>query len=145
MKGGHNRRTVSEHLQSGTLRPGRHGERLASAEAHKPKKPPTCPRELTGEARKLWRSLVGELANVLGPTDGPTLALLCVTHAELMRSAMRLATLEPGSEDHARLSRSMRGQHETYAKLAEKFGLSPVDRERLPVPTTGEVGGVVRW
>ena len=142
---GRPRKTTAEHRRDGTSRADRHGEQFAAAGAFAPNRPPIAPNGLDGAALELWELLVEELEGVVGPLDGPSLALLCTTYAELLRAARKLAELEPDSTEYARLSRSIRGHNETYLKLAALFGLSPSDREKLPVPDTGEVAGVVHW
>lgn len=137
---GRPRKTISEVLRDQTFRADRHADRLRAAESNGPSKPPTRPRSLKGEARKLWDVLVKELAGVVGPRDAASLVMLCTSYAAWLKTSAKLEELEPGTTEHARTTRALKGLFETYEKLAAKFGLDPISRERLPqLATTGEL------
>jgi P27 family predicted phage terminase small subunit len=102
---------------------------------------PACPKDLTGEAREMWRRVVPELASrgVLAKVDRAALADMCVCWARLQeceRDVSSRGLLVPGDRGPVKnpacqLSRQYRQQFQAWAR---QFGLTPDGRARLPEP-----------
>ena len=135
MKGGANRKSVAQHVRDGTFRPERHAG-AAAAVGGPPKKPPTKPKTLVGEGARLWRAVCESLAGVIGPADGAALLQLCLAHDEVVRCFGAMSQHAPGSEEHGRLARALASVTATFDRLAVRFGVTPLDRERLPAART---------
>lgn len=109
---------------------------------------PPCPPHITGRAREHWDYVCAELNRygMLARTDMGQLALLCTTWAryveaeEMIALAAQQAPLSKGwlqKKDGGGMSvapwlRVSRDAIDQYTRLAQKFGLSPTDRVRMP-------------
>jgi phage terminase small subunit len=95
---------------------------------------PSMPRGLDDEAKRFWREVVPKLGarGVLRDVDGAMLQSMAEWWGELcrMKTAMREAV--PGTREHTFLASVTQGCQKRFDFLAGRFGLSPIDRCRLP-------------
>jgi P27 family predicted phage terminase small subunit len=121
-------KAIRLHIEEGTYKPSRHGDR--SAPGPEAKLPPR-PAGLKGEARQFWDRHVVPLESlgILTKVDLPLLEALCETFA-LYRAALKEAKRYPLMQD-ARMA------WKTYAELFNRqiaeCGLTPVARARLKI------------
>jgi P27 family predicted phage terminase small subunit len=89
------------------------------------------PRNLRGEARKLWQSVVPllEAAGILGSLDGAVLTALCESWA-LYRAAADVALADPLN---VAARRAFEVYHKLFLSAASKCGLTLSDRQRLQI------------
>lgn len=122
--GGHNKKSIEQHLADGTYRENVHG---ALADHVQPSGKPVKPRGLKGRAATAWKHLVEATPEgVYGEQDTELLALYCQLWQEV--------------EDYRKS-----GPVGTYLKFVEKFisiaarvGAGPIDRSRLKMKTKPE-------
>jgi P27 family predicted phage terminase small subunit len=89
------------------------------------------PRNLRGEAAKLWKTVVPllEAAGILSALDGPVLVTTCEAWA-LYRAAADAALKDPRC---TQARRSYESYHKLFLASASKCGLTIADRQRLQV------------
>ena len=116
---------LSAHLAEGTFRADRHAKPSAAAETAGdiPRKPV----ELGEVESEHWHTVIEHRGPWLHESDGPALRALC----ELW--ALRQKTLVLLSDNPAdKVTRTaFASYHDQWAKLAAKFGITPVDRARM--------------
>jgi P27 family predicted phage terminase small subunit len=131
-------KTVEQHKQDGTYQKCRHADRGTNME---PVKSVSCPEKLTGEARKLWDTVVPRLcsADLVTEADKPVLehAFHCYGLAVDLH---RIAEKHEGGEaayiasltrmDKDVVYESLRYMQE-FDKIMYKFGMTPVERARI--------------
>jgi P27 family predicted phage terminase small subunit len=102
---------------------------------------PTCPKELSPEAKRKWRELVPLLleAGLLTPLDRSILAMYCSTwstlvaaQAILAREGLTVPTGEGGVKNHPVLAIQQSATNQLRL-LGQQLGLSPEGRLRLHV------------
>lgn len=152
--GGHNKKPTALRVLEGNP-----GKRPLPVNEPKPAPiAPTCPSWLGKEARKEWRRLAPLLhrLNLLTQLDRGDLAAYCDSYGRMVEAAQELAKLSRGAgcynypqKDAAGVLvgiktgewaqvRMIRKCKEEMTRYSAKFGLSPVDRARMSVPTVGE-------
>jgi P27 family predicted phage terminase small subunit len=102
---------------------------------------PTCPACLDGEARKEWKRLVAELADLglLTRLDRGLLAAYCQAHAlwvEAVCSIRRYGTMVKSPNGFAMQSPYVavaNKQVEIMVRIAAEFGMTPSSRTRIRV------------
>lgn len=115
--GGHNRKSIEQHLADGTYRENVHG---ALADHVQPSGKPIKPRGLKGRAATAWKHLVDSTPEgVYGEQDTELLALYCQLWEDVHEQRVN-------------------GTFASYMKAVEKFisiaarvGAGPIDRSRL--------------
>ena len=114
----------------GAYRSDRHAGRLEL-----PPGVPSPPRWLTREACAEWRRIVPTLAsrNIVSEVDRAGIALLCTSWSDMRKHALAADRATPGSAEWRRYLVSRNESFQVWLKLAERFGLTPVDRRRLRV------------
>lgn len=104
---------------------------------------PTSPRTLAPRAAALFNWLIDKLGadapdSAWARVDGVTLAAL----AELLESQERIASLLADDSGSLGLMRMRLQYAAQISRMSAIIGLSPIDRERLPKPPTGDDGDV---
>ena len=103
---------------------------------------PECPDYLEGEARELWTNLGGELVKrgVLTALDFDSFAALCICYGNTVQ-AQRILQKEgiviadkKGSTKKNPAYSMWSGYMNLYRMFCNDFGLSPVSRNRVPIP-----------
>ena len=119
---------------AGTYRPDRHAAR---EHAPQPGGYPKMPDWLDGEARALWESTVPTLIDmgIARGVDAPALAGLCRWYSVWRQADARL---QRGDGDSYKGSIEAAAAWKNYSAVAAKFGLTPVDREKISVTETTE-------
>jgi P27 family predicted phage terminase small subunit len=115
--------------------------RLNNAEPRPAPRVPTCPACLNGEARKEWKRLVAELADLglLTRLDRGLLAAYCQAHAlwvEAVCSIQRYGTMVKSPNGFAMQSPYVavaNKQVEIMVRIAAEFGMTPSSRTRIRV------------
>jgi P27 family predicted phage terminase small subunit len=100
------------------------------------------PDDLTGDAAELWRAVVPRLlkAGLLIAEDAPALRDMCVCWQRLQECEREIARDGPvvegyrGSKVKHPAVAVARSYRESLQKYFQKFGLEPMDRQRLPEP-----------
>jgi P27 family predicted phage terminase small subunit len=115
--------------------------RLNDAEPRPSPRVPTCPACLDGEARKEWKRLVAELAQLglLTRLDRGLLAAYCQAHAlwvEAVSSIGRYGTMVKSPNGFPMQSPYIavaNKQVEIMVRIASEFGMTPSSRTRIRV------------
>jgi P27 family predicted phage terminase small subunit len=91
------------------------------------------PAELDGEALRVWKGIVGPLAErgIVTAGDVPAAQAMCEFWA-LYRLALVQAKIDP-LDKNARCA--VKAYSSEFDRLASRFGLTPSDRQRLKAPT----------
>jgi P27 family predicted phage terminase small subunit len=99
---------------------------------------PKRPRNLAGEARKLWDSVVPQLAEagILAAVDAAALTACCEAW-QLYRLAADAALANP---TNAEGRRAVEVYHRMFLAAAAKCGLTPGDRQKMKVPPPAKSG-----
>lgn len=130
---------------------GNPGKRpLNRAEPRPTAKIPSCPKTLTGEARKEWRRVTRELAalGLVTTIDRAVLALYCQAWGRWVDAEAQLAKLGPerwtfttenGFEGQTPWLGIANKAASEVRKLAAEFGMTPSSRSRVTVTKAEEV------
>ena len=103
-------------------------------------KSPTCPRWISGEARKEWKRLASELASmkVISQTDRSSLEQYCVAYQQ-WRDSLKVIAAEgvmidtpTGLREHPQ-GKIARECANLIHKMLAQFGMTPAARSRLQV------------
>lgn len=135
---GRPKKTLGEVLKDKTFRADRHAPLLASAT--RPVTAPTRPADLTGPAAELWDTITTTFRDTIGETDAVALHALCCWWDHWKRIETWLRAAIPGTTEHGRLLRALATATKGFSTFSIRFGLSPIDRERLPPPHTADPG-----
>jgi phage terminase small subunit len=127
------RKPVELRLLEGTHKPSVHGPAPEPGDH----KPPTKPADLTGEAAKVWASLVKLLKPVIRESDGPLLVELCRWWAELKKCQTVIHNLSPVEPGYNKVLIGVGICSDKVDKLAARFGLTPSDRAKLRFEAAG--------
>lgn len=121
---------------------GNPGKRALNKREPQPRRMlPPCPRHLTGEARREWRRMGGELVRlgVMTAVDKATFAAYCVAWARWVDAEANVAKLGPIVKtangnliQNPYLAVANRAL-EQMTKLAAEFGMTPSSRSRVQV------------
>ena len=131
------RKPIERHVLDGTYRADRHGAILADlGDAFAP---PVKPPDLTGDASKLWDTLIVMLAGVVRDRDGLMLSELCEWWSELRRVKTALVASAPDAKGYNQLLVAAGICSDKFDKIANRFGLTPCDRAKLGAESTGPV------
>lgn len=117
----------------------RRGSRRAKARAaglELPVAAPSPPKWLDTEARAEWNRVApilverGSIASV----DRAALAVLCTSWSEYhaLGRVLDSAEFEHGSQERKRVSAERNEAYTRWAAMAQRFGLTPADRARVP-------------
>jgi phage terminase small subunit len=146
---GRPRKTLEELKKSGSYRPGKHGDR---AKENRPSSaptarvmtddvetPPTCsklvkPENLDSVASECWDHVVGQLGSALFRTDEKQLEQLCRWYSRWKACEVALNNAEAGSVAYSRLIKDAAAASAAFDRIARRFGLTPADRDAVPVP-----------
>jgi P27 family predicted phage terminase small subunit len=124
--GGHNKKSAAELKLHGTYRRDRHEKKRGLPTDGSPEKPTW----LDPTASALWDRLTAAFPpGAVGAADTMALAAACEMWS-LYRAAVAVAKQHPTDKD-ARISAT--SYLAMFNKLAGKFGLTPVDRQRLGI------------
>ena len=109
-------------------------------------KAPSCPRDLTADAKKVWRKLVPELRalGLLTVLDGELLSVYCQTYADWLHyrkqivqyGDMQIIRNDDGTPKYMQQSPYVGMANRAVAILksyAAEFGFSPASRTRISV------------
>ena len=119
------------------------GSRLAVGRDGEPRVPveaPTCPRELSDEAKAEWRRVVKQLkaAGLIATMDRGQLAAYCDAWGDFIRAVRQIAALEKrykgkGFERAIRagLVAAKAKASDRLTRIADRFGFSPAARTRV--------------
>src|SRR5688500_3804951 len=115
--------------------------RLNDAEPRPSSRAPTCPACLDGEARKEWKRLVAELAELglLTRLDRGLLAAYCQAHAlwvEAVSSIQRYGTMVKSPNGYPMQSPYVAVANnpvDIMVRIASEFGMPPSSRTRIRV------------
>jgi phage terminase small subunit len=125
---------VEQRLIEGTYKPSRHGPLpVVNGDGGAPVKP----KHVKGEAAKVWKNLLTLLAERVQQSDGGMLGELCIWWARLNTINASLDELEPGSAEFGRALIQAGIATDKVSKMAQQFGLTPADRAKLGVVSTG--------
>jgi hypothetical protein len=102
---------------------------VASAEPVKLEKPSG----MSKEEGELWATLTRLLRGVLKEQDGPMLAELCRSWAQLDLVRKSLRESKPGERGYNQLLTALKMCLDSVEKIAAKFPLTPAERGRLKV------------
>lgn len=127
------RKPVELRILDGTHKPSVHGPAPEPGDH----KPPKKPADLTGEAAKVWASLVKLLAPVLRESDGFVLAELCRSWAELKKCQTVLRGMSPVEPSYNKVLIGTSINLDKVNKMASLFGLTPSDRAKLRFEAAG--------
>jgi P27 family predicted phage terminase small subunit len=133
------RKPDEQHILAGTWRADRHGDPSASVVATGE---PEAPPHLKGAALAFWREVVPLLvgAGLAKAVDAPMLAQLCEWHT-VYRGAMD-ALLKKGGRTKENILASAIAQ-DKFTALAQRFGLSCLDRTKLRADAAPKKSGVL--
>lgn len=118
-------KSVAQHKIDGTFRRDRHGDRMETRfEQGLPEKPET----LTGDASRLWDTVVSGLPDgALCHVDWAALSVACSAFAFARRFREQLER----DPLNTKLMRCWCKAEQLFLTLSSRFGLSPLDRTRL--------------
>jgi len=107
---------------------------------------PSKPDDMLPEASSFLDRFVPKLVEmgVAKGIDTAQLTSLCVSWGEMERCRSAIQALDPRSEKYFRLQHQHAVWKKAFDVLAAKFGLTPVDREKLHVEKPKENTGVKR-
>ena len=133
-RGGRPPKPTALHVLHGTYRKDRHGGTAPAIAGGVVR----MPHGLTGEAKAFWQRIITPLvhAGVVTAIDVPAATMLCEAWG-LYRAAAALAANNPLDADARCAMSTYQGM---FDKLAARFGLTPVDRQRLKIEPTATVG-----
>lgn len=122
------------HIAEGTHRRDRHGD---PAEAVPSFGVPERPKRLTGEARKLWESVVPGLVSSGVATERDTYALaeMCEWYKRYRKAATQADKIAATNPYWADLLRAAKTAWTEFDRVAARFGLTPADRAKLKTET----------
>lgn len=119
----------------GTFQPCRRKKTTISADGA-----PSCPVELKGEARKEWNRIVPDLdaLGILSKCDRAGLVALCKAWALYVEAEkdIELNGISLQNLNGVKKNPACTVAHEAFSRwntLCAKFGLTPSDREKMPV------------
>jgi len=102
---------------------------------------PSCPSDISEEAKKVWERLTERLNKVglFTELDEDTLAILCQIRAFIIEIHGLIAD-EQNAEEKAKLEKRARLLYQLFEKYSKQFGMSPVNRVGLTIgkPKEGE-------
>lgn len=122
------------------------GRKLPNQPTPRPARRFPCPPHVGEYGRALWRKIAPTLlkARVLTEWDKATFEAMCSAYdlmrraeAELIRDGLTTADDRHSPKKHPACS-VFKSALDTYAKLAQEFGLSPIARRRLDVAVEDE-------
>lgn len=128
---GRPRKPVAELVLEGKFRSDRHG---TAAEVWQPIGLPTMPDWLSNEAKKLWETVVEQLARrgVATGADVAELTALCDWWGRYRAALIELDKIaDKTSNEYYRLSILAGAAWKNFAGVSAKFGLNPSDRAKL--------------
>lgn len=150
-KGGHNRKPTGTKIIHGTFRKDRAQER--EPEPEKVAEIPKPPSYLSKYAKKLWKSLAGELVEkgILTVVDVPALEACCEAYGQYRaahEAVFRPVSPLTGNREKRTLAEYMRGRNSqtmpeystmtkawtTFKSYLVEFGLTPASRSRVGIP-----------
>jgi phage terminase small subunit len=144
MPGGRPPKPLALKVLDGTFRADRDASTLSSGIAADGT--PDKPADLLDQAGLFWDRFVPELVRfgVAKGIDTPQLTSLCVSWGEMERCREAIQALDPRSKKYFRLQHQHAVWKKAFDVLASKFGMTPVDREKLHIDKPKENTGVKR-
>ncbi len=149
-RGGHNRKSTSLHVVSGTYRADRHGDKKGP----KPQPVrPSCPRWLDKEAKNEWRRLSPELERLglLTALDRAAFAIYCTCWADFKMFSEIIRREGAVVEGHRGVLRkhpllpALHWAMDAVRVWSQEFGLTPLSRSRLSVMVPAEEESEAKW
>lgn len=130
---------IEEHILAGTYKPSRHGP-LAPADLPGP--PPEKPGDLSPVAAECWDRVLAVRAGVVKPSDRDALVVYCEWWSLWVETLAMVREADGGGR--AQLMTSLAIATDKLAASFSRFGLSPSDRAKLRIETTGPAAPKVR-
>lgn len=120
---GRPRKTVEEHLASGTYRADRHGPIPMGCS------PVTKPKTLSPEASKFWDAVIADRLGTLTAGDVP--AAVCMAEAwAVWRQTCDVYHAVKTAGERLRLTKLVADTSAAFERWAKRFGLTPADRAK---------------
>lgn len=133
-------KSTERHVDEGTFRADRHGGRK-----NKPKfdGAPTRPTALSAEGKKHWDQIVPQLvtSGVAKAIDAPALFAMCEAWADYQKArTLRVYDIDDMRKKQMLVSSSLKA----WRDLAARFGMTPIDREKIEVAADDKEGNPLK-
>ncbi len=148
-----NKKTIPQHKENGTYRPGKHGREEDQLSVPPIEKIPPAPSFLGKYGKKEWRRMLKNLTenNLVSGIDLGLLELACVefnTYRECQeylveendgeRNLSIAKYLAGKNSQTAMISGEMKKSFKNYQDVMRIFGVSPIERSKIPSVKTNE-------